>query len=849
MTNPIRIPALALLAAAPALAQCPVQLADLTAPASVDDAEYGAAVDLEGDTAMVGAPNDTITAFDEGTVAVFTFDGNAWNQTQTLTPNDPGDFDRFGVSIDIKGDVAVIGSPFKTEGQTFAGAAYVFVRNAGTWVQVQKLTADDSAPEDRFGAAVAMNEGCILVGAPRDDNDNGVDAGAVYVFEYNGQQWVQTDKILSDLPEPGAVFGKAIAADAGRAIVGASAVGPNGYATILEFDGGAWVQTDTLEHAGSVLDRGVDLDGADAIVATQFEVVIWHEDGGWARQHELAAPGINLAVAIGPDAAAIGNPDADTYATDRGKGLLYRREGVSWSYDSDVLPYADLPAGQRIASALAIDAGRVLTGAKGGGTVPGGAYLFEDAGGDCPTFQVPGDFAAIRPAVLSAIDGVTIEIADGVYTGPDNTNIDPSGRDVTVRSANGPDACVIDAQNQTRAILINTFPHAAGGTPIFEGITVRNGRATGNGGAVRVLPGPDTPTFVNCRFEDCHANNRGGAIDVREGTAMLVGCTIAGATADNRGGAVHVKDGGFLAMLDTTIESSGADTIAGGAYVDAGFLHADRCVIRDCVADASGAGLFVANGGQILVTNSLLENNAAMNDGGALAASSGGFIEATGCTLVGNTAGRGSVLFALDDATEVGLWNSVLWDNPAGDDSQAFLALGAAATVDRCDVEGGLDAVTLFDGDSSVDWLTNMDADPLFTDAGAGDYTLAAGSPCIDAGDNTAVPEDDLDSDGDGDVAEPTPLDLAGLPRFVDDPATDDTGFGDPPLVDIGAHEFQADACYADCNGDGQLSILDYVCFQQLFQAGDLGADCNGDGQLSILDFVCFQTAFGQGCN
>jgi hypothetical protein len=54
--------------------------------------------------------------------------------------------------------------------------------------------------------------------------------------------------------------------------------------------------------------------------------------------------------------------------------------------------------------------------------------------------------------------------------------------------------------------------------------------------------------------------------------------------------------------------------------------------------------------------------------------------------------------------------------------------------------------------------------------------------------------------------------------------------------------------CEADCNGDGSLNILDFVCFQNLFKADSPGADCNGDGSLNILDFVCYQNAFKNGC-
>jgi len=70
-----------------------------------------------------------------------------------------------------------------------------------------------------------------------------------------------------------------------------------------------------------------------------------------------------------------------------------------------------------------------------------------------------------------------------------------------------------------------------------------------------------------------------------------------------------------------------------------------------------------------------------------------------------------------------------------------------------------------------------------------GDQRLLPSSPCIDAGDNTAVPADVFDLDGDGDVGEPLPFDLAGVPRFQDDPDTPDTGNGTPPIVDMGAYE------------------------------------------------------------
>ncbi|MHC4590861.1 MAG: choice-of-anchor Q domain-containing protein, partial [Planctomycetota bacterium] len=74
----------------------------------------------------------------------------------------------------------------------------------------------------------------------------------------------------------------------------------------------------------------------------------------------------------------------------------------------------------------------------------------------------------------------------------------------------------------------------------------------------------------------------------------------------------------------------------------------------------------------------------------------------------------------------------------------------------------------------------NINVDPMFVDPDNGDFGLLPGSPCIDAGDNTAVPEG-------------ITTDLDGNPRFVDDPGLCDFGHtdGDNPVVDIGAFEFQ----------------------------------------------------------
>ncbi len=65
----------------------------------------------------------------------------------------------------------------------------------------------------------------------------------------------------------------------------------------------------------------------------------------------------------------------------------------------------------------------------------------------------------------------------------------------------------------------------------------------------------------------------------------------------------------------------------------------------------------------------------------------------------------------------------------------------------------------------------------------------------------------------------------------------------------VGAIRIEAgSACRADLDGDGSLTIFDFLAFQNLFDSGDLAADFDGDGSLTLFDFLAFQNEFDAGC-
>jgi len=159
----------------------------------------------------------------------------------------------------------------------------------------------------------------------------------------------------------------------------------------------------------------------------------------------------------------------------------------------------------------------------------------------------------------------------------------------------------------------------------------------------------------------------------------------------------------------------------------------------------------------------------------------------TGSSLSGNTASaRGGALFVSRQGV-ASVANSILWGNSAASGAEIHVTgAGSSASVAWSDVQGGLAGVVVAPA-SSLTWLAgNLAVDPKF--AGP-ELRLGAGSPCADAGDNTSIPPDRADVDGDGNLLEPVPLDLDRTLRRKDDPAAPNTGNGTPPIVDMGAFE------------------------------------------------------------
>ena len=254
-------------------------------------------------------------------------------------------------------------------------------------------------------------------------------------------------------------------------------------------------------------------------------------------------------------------------------------------------------------------------------------------------------------------------------------------------------------------------------------------------------------------------------------------------------------------------------TITNGSTSDGGAIYIGynsptliNCVLRENSAGTGGAVYCGMNSAPRFV-NCVVSDNSAGYAGSAVYNSDSG-PEFVNCTIANN----GYWAISNDEGSHSTFANCIIWN---GWGSEIENLNGSTVTISYSDIWGGWSGTG------------NIDDDPEFVDYYGGNLRLSPGSPCIDAADNTAVPSDVADLDGDGDTAEPTPRDLYGVPRFIDDPQTVDTGNGTAPIVDIGAYEYIE---YADCNGNGVSDDVDI--------GEGTSEDCNGNAVPDECDFA-----------
>ncbi|UCH84706.1 MAG: right-handed parallel beta-helix repeat-containing protein [Candidatus Latescibacterota bacterium] len=366
-----------------------------------------------------------------------------------------------------------------------------------------------------------------------------------------------------------------------------------------------------------------------------------------------------------------------------------------------------------------------------------------------------GEFPNIQAAVAAAIDGDTIMLDSGTFSGPGNRDVDYSGKRIVIRSMTGhPSSVTIDcvpdegSDNNHRGFY---FHSGEGPAAVLEGLTIINGSATGGG--VRV-DSSSSPTIRNVVFRENSAlglycwgsspiverciftrNSPRGAMECYAESAPVVRYCQFVRNYSDYGGA------GFASYLSAPVLAhcvfwdNQSKLGGGGAQIGIssetalGEFSISYCVFSDNIAGSFGGGLLIG-GTDGTVSDCVFRSNWASR-GGGLYVGQNVTAAIDHSTIVTNYASKGAGIWLYSGAT-VTIGNTIIAFNNQGAavecDSEFSIS---EATLTCCDVYGnaGGNWVDCLQGQLSRN--KNVSADPLFCDMDSGNLLLHADSPCI----------------------------------------------------------------------------------------------------------------------
>lgn len=289
-----------------------------------EQANFGHSVDVDADTAFVGARGAGGGA--RGAVYVFGRDGDDWTQRTRLTVEDGED--RFGEDVALQGDVAVVSAAGGGGGGT-AGAAYVFERREGSWTRTVTVAPWENG-RSPYPHRVALDSETFVVGASR-ERVGSVNAGVVYVYERTSGGWTRSARLAPPDPSAEDWFGRAVALRGDTAFVGAPQTdGEKGSSVgrlyAFERSGGSWSlatvygtdEADPNDFLGWRVNAGPAGVVASALGdahpnGNRAGACHWFQrgSGGWEHRGKLVDDGdrgdrFGSAVAVGDDFALVG---------------------------------------------------------------------------------------------------------------------------------------------------------------------------------------------------------------------------------------------------------------------------------------------------------------------------------------------------------------------------------------------------------------------------------------------------------------------------------------------------------------------------------------------------------------
>jgi len=300
--------------------------------------EFGNSVSISGDYLVIGASYANNLGNNSGAAYIYLKDAGIWVQQAKLTPSDFSDGAGFGFSVCMYNDYLIIGKLGDEVFGEASGSAYIFYKDNGNWIEQAKLIPSDGAACDFFGQSVAIGDGFAIVGAPFDD-DHGGESGSAYIFKQIDEIWVQQTKIIAPDGEASDFFGQSVSISGSVVIIGAYSNNQTGSAYIYKNDGNNWVQeTKLMPSDGSPNDS------------------------------------FGYSVSLSDDRAIVGAANNNNI----GAAYIFNYNGNSWVFNAKVYAF-DGSDGDSFGKSVSILGNQILVGAPYDDDI-GSAYLFINDG-------------------------------------------------------------------------------------------------------------------------------------------------------------------------------------------------------------------------------------------------------------------------------------------------------------------------------------------------------------------------------------------------------------------------------------------------------------------------------------
>lgn len=422
----------------------------------------GWSVAMDGRTLVAGMPHvdDDQVGENVGCAQVFVREGGLWQLQSTLRADQPLSKDQFGYAVAISGDTILVGAKSDWDyGRNSKGLAYVFCRVGSEWRSQGVLEAADGKTYDGFGYSVALDGDIAVVGVPGDD-ERARDQGSAYVFEREGDRWIQKAKLLSPHPGKDDYMGYTVTVSGETVAVGAysadtDGVFNSGEVFVFERGNGTWPLRARLKAPDNVVGcyfgMSLAMDGDTIVVGAMYRsantepgtppakivpqigkaYVFVRSGSGWREQARILAPHpqaeMNFGMpAIWRDRLVLGATGETIEGKARcGAAYLYEREGGRWTLRSRLLA-KDGAAGDGLGGP-AISGDSIALAARDESNGAGAVYFFGNGSADLARIETvkpglgrvvltepaPKDGAIISLSATGATVPSTVAVASG----------------------------------------------------------------------------------------------------------------------------------------------------------------------------------------------------------------------------------------------------------------------------------------------------------------------------------------------------------------------------------------------------------------------------------------------------